>query len=389
MLRFRTCLLVVFLGLLFALPAFAITDNNSSRLKGKILYNANSISDIWYVYPGDFHRYYIGTPQDAYNILRNLSLGVSNANFDVISASAKIPDRFKGLFIIKPEDAEKIYYVNPVDNTLVYVQNPAAASYLLQSLSVNISANDLKSIPIAMLTVDKNGLETSRSWQYLGFWAGINASQVPVRTAPSLQAKVLGYFSTINRVKVLAIKKSDNSVWYQIDGGRYPGAFVEAKFVTPIPQPAPDQKVVMPKTVKAGDYWIDLNIGQEVVTLFQGTDPVFVSYASVGMKASPTIQGTFNIQYKYVATRMHGGPPFATHYYDLPNVPWTMYYHGSFSVHGAYWHDEFGIPKSAGCTNMTIGDSKHIFNLVSPNIGIATSGKATILNPGTVVYNHY
>jgi Uncharacterized protein conserved in bacteria len=379
--------LVVFLGLFIAFPAFAITDNNSSLLRGKILYNANSLGDIWYVYPGDFHRYYIGTPQDTYNVLRNLSLGVSNANFDVIST--KVPDRFKGLFIIKPEDAAKIYYVNPTDNTLVYVQNPAAAFYLLQSLSVNISTNDLKSIPIATLTVDKNGLEVSRSWQYLGFWGGINASPVPVRTAPNSQAKILGYFSTINRVKVLAIKKADNSVWYQVDGGRYPGAYVEAKFVSPIPQPAPDQKAVMPKNVKPGDYWINLNIGQEVLTLFKGADPVLATYVSTGMKGSATIQGVFNIQYKYTATRMHGGPPFATHYYDLPNVPWTMYYHGSFGVHGAYWHDEFGITKSAGCTNMTIGDSKYIFNLVSPNIGMATSGAATVANPGTVVYNHY
>ena len=105
MFRLRTCLLVVFLGLFIAFPAFAITDNNSSLLRGKILYNANSLGDIWYVYPGDFHRYYISTPQDTYNVLRNLSLGVSNANFDVIST--KVPDRFKGLFIIKPEDAAK------------------------------------------------------------------------------------------------------------------------------------------------------------------------------------------------------------------------------------------------------------------------------------------
>jgi hypothetical protein len=379
--------LVVILGLFFALPAFAVTDNNSSLLKGKILYDANSISSLWYVYPCDFHRYYISTPQDAYNIFRNLSLGVSNSNFDAISA--KVPDRLKGLFIIKPEDGAKIYYVNPADSNLVYVQNPKAAFYLLQSLSVKVSADDLKSVPIATLTVDKNGLEVSRSWQYLGFWAGINARPVPVRVEPNFQAKVLGYFSTINRVKVLAIKKADNSVWYQIDGGSFPGAYVEAKFVTPIPQPVPDQKAAMPKTVKTGDYWINLNIGQEVLTVFRGTDPVFASYVSIGMKVSPTIQGTFNIQYKYVATRMRGGPPAATHYYDLPNVPWTMYYHGSFGIHGAYWHDEFGVPKSSGCTNMTIGDSKYVFNLASPNIGTSASGAATNANPGTVVYNHY
>jgi len=387
MFRLRTCVLVVFLGLFIALPAFAITANNSSLLKGKILYNANSIGDIWYVYPGDFHRYYIGTPQDTYNVLRNLSLGISNVDFNKFSTTT--PDRLKGFFIIKPEDAAKIYYVNPAGGSPVYIQNPKNAFYLLQSLALSVSADDLKSIPVGTLTVDNNGLEVSRNWQYLGFWGGINASPVPVRAAPNSQAKILGYFSTINRVKVLAIKKADNSVWYQVDGGRYPGAYVEAKFVSPIPQPAPDQKAVMPKNVKPGDYWINLNIGQEVLTLFKGADPVLATYVSTGMKGSATIQGVFNIQYKYAATRMHGGPPFATHYYDLPNVPWTMYYHGSFGVHGAYWHDEFGITKSAGCTNMTIGDSKYIFNLVSPNIGMATSGAATVANPGTVVYNHY
>jgi lipoprotein-anchoring transpeptidase ErfK/SrfK len=387
MYRFHVCLLVVFLGLLAAFPVMAApAANNSSLLAGKIIYDAKSLGGFWYVNPGDFHRYCINNSFDVYGVLRNLSLGVSNADFAAMSVSA--PDRLKGFFIIKPDDAAKIYYVNPINGILVYVQNPKDAFYLLQSLAVRTSV-DLNTIPIGKLVTDGNGQEISRSWQYLGWWGGINAAYVPVMAAPDFKAKIVGSFSLINRVKVLAVKKANGATWYQVDGGRYPGAYVEARYISPIPQPVPDQKVDVPKTVKAGDYWLDLSISQETLTLFKGAEPVLATYISTGLKGSPTIQGTYNIQYKYVATRMHGGPPFATHYYDLPNVPWTMYYHGSFSVHGAYWHDEFGIPKSAGCTNATIGDSKFIFNLVKPNIGTAASGAATAANPGTVVYNHY
>ena len=85
---------------------------------------------------------------------------------------------------------------------------------------------------------------------------------------------------------------------------------------------------------------------------------------------------------------MHGAPPKATHYYDLKDVPWTMYYEGSYAVHGAYWHDEFGVKKSSGCTNMTIGDAKFIFDLVGP-VGAAEKVRFSKNNPGTVVNNHY
>jgi hypothetical protein len=386
--KFRVFLLVVFFGLLFAIPALAVpADNNSSFSAGKILLDTNVLGGLWYVYPGDFHRYYVGSPEDAYKIIRNLSLGVSNADFIKISSST--PDRLKGMFIIKVEDVGRVFYINPSDKSFVYVQNPKTASYLLKNISVYMASDNLETIPVGKIVADSAGNEISREWQFLGFWGSINASYVPVMAAPSFKAKRLGAFSTINRIKILAVVKGDGSTWYKIDGGRYPGAYVEAKFVSSLPQPMPDQNISLPKTVKAGDYWMDLNITKEILTLFKGIEPVLSTYVSTGMKPTPTIVGTFNIQYKYKKTRMHGGPPLATHYYDLPNVPWTMYYHGSFGVHGAYWHDEFGVSKSSGCTNTTIGDAKFIFDQVGPDIGTLGFIRATADNPGTVVNNHY
>lgn len=386
--RLKACLLVVFFALFFAMPALAQpADNNSSLFKGRLLSEANGLGGLWYVFPGDFHRYYIGSPDDAYKIICNLALGVSNADFVKISSST--PERFKGMFIIKVEDVGRIYYLDPLSKSFVYVQNPKNAFYLLKNISSFIAPDDLKTIPAGTLMADSSGKEITRTWQNFGFWGKVNSAAVPVMAEPGFKEKRLGFFSTSNIIKILAVKKGDGSTWFKIDGGRYPGAYVEAKFVSAIPQPEPDKNISLPKTVKAADYWIDLNITKQVLTLFKGLEPVMSTYVSTGVRQSPTVVGTFNIQYKFKKTRMHGGPPLATHYYDLPNVPWTMYYKGSFGIHGAYWHDEFGSVRSAGCTNMTIGDSKYIFDLTGPNIGTLGFIRATAGNPGTVVNNHY
>ena len=87
---------------------------------------------------------------------------------------------------------------------------------------------------------------------------------------------------------------------------------------------------------------------------------------------------------------MQGGPPVVSYRYDLPNVPWVMYYSGAYGIHGTYWHDKFGTQQSAGCTNLTQGDAKFIFEKTLP---IMPANKASVIssdsNPGTVVYNHY
>ena len=40
--------------------------------------------------------------------------------------------------------------------------------------------------------------------------------------------------------------------------------------------------------------------------------------------------------------------------YNLPGVPYVMYFAGANAIHGAYWHNNFGRPMSHGCVNMRI-----------------------------------
>lgn len=72
----------------------------------------------------------------------------------------------------------------------------------------------------------------------------------------------------------------------------------------------------------------------------------------------------------------------------LPGVKWVQYFYSEYAFHGTYWHDDFGIPKSHGCVNMTNADAKWL--LIGPDLsGIKRrSGFAPRQITGTLVLAH-
>jgi lipoprotein-anchoring transpeptidase ErfK/SrfK len=77
---------------------------------------------------------------------------------------------------------------------------------------------------------------------------------------------------------------------------------------------------------------------------------------STGRPDTPTVQGSYAIYDKYKLTRMTGPG------YDLPDVPWTMYFYEGYSFHGTYWHNNFGHTMSHGCVNMSIDDAHWLYD---------------------------
>lgn len=41
----------------------------------------------------------------------------------------------------------------------------------------------------------------------------------------------------------------------------------------------------------------------------------------------------------------------------VEGVIYVMYYDGSFAIHGAYWHDNFGERVSSGCVNLPVDEA--------------------------------
>ena len=233
-------------------------------------------------------------------------------------------------------------------------------------------------------------------FKYLGWWGEINSNGVAVRKDVAIASDKVGTLSSANRVKVIKEVYGEwvdgKNLWYQIDGGMYPGAYVFSDYVTPMAQPQPAQNVAIPEGVAAGQNWIDVDLTKKVLTLFDYDKPIFATYISPGRDENPTQPGTFRVWYKLLKTEMKGGPPLHSYKYDLKNIPWTMFYNYDYAIHGTYWHDKFGTPQSAGCTNMTQGDAKYIFDNTLPAIPegkkSAVARDETGKGTGTVVHNH-
>ena len=58
----------------------SFTDNQ----KGMIFLQVEQNGEAWYVNPSDAKRYFLGRPTDAFNVMRFLGLGISNANFEAL-----------------------------------------------------------------------------------------------------------------------------------------------------------------------------------------------------------------------------------------------------------------------------------------------------------------
>lgn len=77
---------------------------------------------------------------------------------------------------------------------------------------------------------------------------------------------------------------------------------------------------------------------------------------STGLPATPTVVGDFKVYAKYPAQTMSGPG------YYLPDVPWVMYFYQGYSLHGTYWHSNWGNPMSHGCVNMPTPEADWLFN---------------------------
>ncbi len=66
---------------------------------------------------------------------------------------------------------------------------------------------------------------------------------------------------------------------------------------------------------------------------------------------------------EYGVTRRRGSTAF-----ELRDVPWIQYFSAGFALHGAYWHDVFGIPRSHGCVNLAPIDARIVFDWTDPPV---------------------
>lgn len=382
--KFLYFIILISLFLVFANTASA----NQDRLLGRILIQVEENGEAWYLNPRDGNLVYLSKPKDAFAEMKKNSISISAELLDEIKYNMA-PKMLSGVFI---NEEESIYYVRPSDLVLFEISSPIDAFRIIRNEGLGVKNEIINSLP--KLNSEDNILDLSLYKNFNNWWGDINTQRTVVYSGTTTKSKVVGWYFTFNKIKILeeVIGESidDNELWYKVDGGWHPGAFVHSSYVDIMKQPFPSKEIKIPDNVNNEEYWIDVDLSKKILTLFKYDSPLFSTYVAVGQPYFPTLTGTYRIQTKLLKARMDGGPPQFPEPYDLKDVPYTMYYNGSYAIHGTYWHDKFGSRQSHGCTNLTQGDAKYIFEHASPylekdKIVINSSDKT----PGTIVFNHY
>jgi hypothetical protein len=157
----------------------------------------------------------------------------------------------------------------------------------------------------------------------------------------------------------------------------------------------PEVKEMLPSTKVLGestasDKHIYVDLTNQRLLAYEGNKRKYTFSVSTG-KYGKTPTGDFRVWIKLRATRMSGGSKELGTFYDLPNVPYTMFFYNEkiaksrgFAIHGAYWEPPFGTPSSHGCVNLAPEDAEIIYNWATPT----TTGWTTYPtdeDPGTPI----
>lgn len=182
------------------------------------------------------------------------------------------------------------------------------------------------------------------------------------------------FWSQVHRVVERADDAQGNA-WYRVLDDIEPErqAWVQAKHIRRI---TPEE--LAPISPDVSDKRIVIDLGAQRLTCYEFGIPVFQTYIASGTKYAndagevfdfSTPEGVYHVQRKRPSRRMRGGDAYDLGY-DINGVPWCTYFTFSgAAVHGAYWHNNFGFPRSHGCINVTADAAKWVYRWSQPTMG--------------------
>lgn len=117
------------------------------RVKGNILLQVEEKGEAWYVDPITEKRFYMKDGATAYGMMRSFGLGISSTNFEKLNnGDSNLLDRLSGRIVLKVEEKGEAYYIHPTLKTLHYLKNGDEAYRIMRELGLGISNKDLKMV---------------------------------------------------------------------------------------------------------------------------------------------------------------------------------------------------------------------------------------------------
>jgi hypothetical protein len=199
-----------------------------------------------------------------------------------------------------------------------------------------------------------------------------NGECLRVRSGPGTEYPVVYKLRDEVVLKVGGKVEHDGITWYKIifdEWLRYPERvegdwYVAADYVEVLLDEG-DKTTWDDGTPTSTNKKILVDRSDQKLYAYDGEELFMETDISTGLELTPTPRGTFTIYKKTPSRYMQGPLPNVTaqDYYDLPGVPWNLYFtEGGAVIHGAFWHKSFGRPYSHGCVNMAPEEARELYN---------------------------
>lgn len=192
-----------------------------------------------------------------------------------------------------------------------------------------------------------------------------------VRSGPGTDYPVVERLRNDIVLKVDGKVERDDRVWYKVvfdEWLRYPERvsgdwYVAADYVQVLLDEG--EKTSWEDGVASTSKRIVVDRSKQRLYAYHGTTTFMEVAISTGLALTPTPRGTFTVFKKTPSRYMQGPLPNlpTDQYYDLPGVPWNLYFtEGGAVIHGAYWHESFGSAYSHGCVNLPPEAAQKLYN---------------------------
>jgi len=213
-------------------------------------------------------------------------------------------------------------------------------------------------------------------------FAWINRWVQPSSVPQGALNEAVAALSRYQLVTLFAEERRGEEIWYLVG----PDQWIEQSNVSRVDVNPP------PPEIDPGGKWIEVDLFEQTIAAYEGERMVYATLISSGRTATATPPGIYRLWAKLWEGKMSnpdvedGSPAW----YYIEDVPWTMYFHGGYSIHAAFWHDAFSFQRSHGCVNLAPRDAEWIFTWADPfipeNVKQVYIGENM---PNTWVWVHY
>ncbi len=192
---------------------------------------------------------------------------------------------------------------------------------------------------------------------------------INIRSGPGTQYPVVSQLRNGVVLRVSEKVITDEQTWYKVkfdDWLRFPDRvwsswYISGDFVRNFEEE--HVKEIEPYTTTETNKKIIVDRSEQMLYAYDGDILFMQQSVSTGVELTPTPRGSFTI-YKKIPSRYMQGPleGISDDYYDLPGVPWNMYFTRSgAAIHGTYWHNKFGSRRSHGCVNLPPDKAEELY----------------------------